>query len=177
MACMDFKDMKAKFSVAPWGARVRWITLGVLILLGGMALLPIFLRLPWQLQVFIGGLNGVLVAVTSLFCVRGYELDGHTLHVIRPFWITTVSLEGLNSVEIDPNAFQGSFKTVGNDGLFAIHGRFRSRRLGRFRAFATDPAKAVVLRFEQDLVVVTPDYPLSFERAVREQIQGARVKS
>ncbi len=51
---------------------------------------------------------------------------------------------------------KGSIRTFGNGGLFCFSGRFRNRKLGSYRAFATDPKLAVVLRFPDKIVVVTP---------------------
>lgn len=41
-----------------------------------------------------------------------------------------------------------------------------SRGLGHFRAFVTDLKRVVVLRFERRTVVVSPDQPEGFVRAI-----------
>ena len=52
-------------------------------------------------------------------------------------------------------------------GLFSIGGRnCRNRRLGRYDAYATDPARCVVLRFPDRIVVMTPDDPDAFVEAI-----------
>jgi hypothetical protein len=52
---------------------------------------------------------------------------------------------------------QGSLRLFGNGGLFAISGWFWNRRIGRFRAYATDPERAVLLRYRDGAqVILTP---------------------
>lgn len=62
----------------------------------------------------------------------------------------------------------GSVRTFGNGGFFGFIGWFRHALLGSYRAYATDPANAVVLHFEDDTVVITPDDPAAFARSVEE---------
>ena len=50
-------------------------------------------------------------------------------------------------------------RLCGIGGLFVFCGLFWSRKLGRYRAYITDPRRAVVLRFGNKVVVVTPDEP------------------
>ena len=45
-------------------------------------------------------------------------------------------------------------------------GCFWNRKLGRYRAYVTDPKRAVVLRFDDRVVVVSPDCPAEFVAAV-----------
>ena len=74
----------------------------------------------------------------------------------------------LPSAEADPVALKGSIRLAGNGGLFAFCGWFRNSKLGVYRAFCTDLAHAVVLRFPDRTVVVTPDQPDKFVAAIRE---------
>ena len=48
------------------------------------------------------------------------------------------------------------------DQPFSFSGEFWNRRLGRFRALATDPQRAVVLRYSRRTVVITPHDPQQF---------------
>ena len=59
----------------------------------------------------------------------------------------------------EADALRGAVRFFGNRGLFAFTGWFWSRRLGRFRAFATDPGRAVMLRYADRKVIVTPHDP------------------
>lgn len=101
------------------------------------------------------------------FAVRGYDIQKGTLRVLRPGWVTQLRLGQLVSAEADPTAMSGSLRIAGNGGLFSFTGWFWSRRLGRYRAFVTDPARSVVLKFSDRTVVVSPDAPEEFVAALR----------
>ena len=62
-----------------------------------------------------------------------------------------------------------AWKLYGNDGLGAYSGRFRSRRLGAFRAYLSDAERAVVLRWPDRCVVISPEQPSYFLEAVRKR--------
>ena len=68
----------------------------------------------------------------------------------------------LISIEPDPNAMKGSIRTFGNGGFFSFSGRFRNSQLGSYRAFATDPKRAVVIKTEKRTFVITPQDPDDF---------------
>jgi hypothetical protein len=55
---------------------------------------------------------------------------------------------------------------MGNGGFFCWTGYFRNRRLGSFRALVTDPARCVVLEFSRFKLVVSPEKPEAFVRAL-----------
>ncbi|MFN7139357.1 MAG: PH domain-containing protein, partial [Limisphaerales bacterium] len=77
-------------------------------------------------------------------------------------WVTKFNLGELQSFAADPTAMDGSIRLFGNGGLFAFTGLFRNKKLGNYRAFATDPKRAVVLRLKERVIVVTPDDPFRF---------------
>jgi hypothetical protein len=104
----------------------------------------------------------VILLVTVFLSVRGYLVERRILHVRRLGWSTRIALGDLVGAEVDPEAMKRSLKLIGNDGLLGIYGTFRNKRLGRYRAFATDRARAVVLRFPTRTLVVTPDDPRRF---------------
>jgi len=87
--------------------------------------------------------------------------------VARPLWITRVDLEGLRDATPDPEAFRGALRLFGNGGLFFFTGLYRSRRIGRFRAFVSDPRRSVVLRIGGRVCVVSPEDPGRFVAEVR----------
>ena len=148
--------MRLRFS-APWSTSVTVITglvLALVVVMGGIGLV-----------IGVVVLVGVL-AISAYFAVLGYVVEVDTVAVRRPGWQTRLPLEGLESVEADPDAMRGSLRTFGIGGLFAFVGRFRNGRLGPYRAYATDPARAVVLCWTDRTVVVTPDDPETFVAAV-----------
>jgi Bacterial PH domain len=100
--------------------------------------------------------------VAALFIIRGYELEATELLIRRLLWSTRLSLLKLREAWADPTAMKRSLRLFGNDGLFSITGLFWNRRLGRYRAFATAPSNAVVLKLADRIVVVTPERPDDF---------------
>ncbi len=71
-------------------------------------------------------------------------------------------LQGVIAVARDPEVMSWAFKLVGNGGLGAIRGRYWSKRIGAFQAFLTDPGYAVVLRWPDRVVAVSPSDPEYF---------------
>lgn len=65
-------------------------------------------------------------------------------------------LLGATAVELDPKALCWAVKKFGNGGLGGYRGLFWSRRMGSFTACATNPEKAVVIRWPDKTVVVSP---------------------
>jgi hypothetical protein len=92
-------------------------------------------------------------------------------------------LEGMVSAERDPEVLRKARRICGNAlqppsgftwfssrsraKLCAITGSFRSERLGRFYAFLTDTEHAVVLRWPDKVVAVSPSDPEFFILMVR----------
>ena len=111
-------------------------------------------------------LLGAVLVLAGALAVRGYTVEPGAVIIHRPGWQTRLDLSGLESAEPDPTAMRRSIRTFGIGGPFALVGCFRSSRIGAFRAYATDPARAVVLRWPGRTVVVTPDDPASFATAV-----------
>lgn len=108
----------------------------------------------------------LLLGSSACFAIRGYSLTDDTLFVHRPFWKTRVSLEGLQSVQLDFDAMRGSIRLLGNGGLFSFSGWFRNKALGTYRAWVTDPRQTVVLRFVTKRVVLSPSEPEAFVAAI-----------
>ncbi len=137
------------------------------VLLGAVVVFVVLPKMPWWVRL-VGIATEVLILVLcALWAIRGYEVTPDGLYVNRLFWKTRIELSGLRSAALDPDAVRGAVKIWGTDGLFGIYGLFQNKALGRFRVFATDRARAVVLRFERRTVVVTPDHPEEFVRQVR----------
>jgi hypothetical protein len=99
---------------------------------------------------------------TLLFIVRGYVLRGGELLIERLAWRTHVKLDKLVSATIDPEALRKSIRILGSGGLFGFLGWFRNRKLGNYRAYATDQKRTVVLRLPGKVIVVSPDEPGKF---------------
>jgi len=148
----------AEFS-APWSRSVCLATAGSVAVLLVIMLAGLFTG-PRQLLVWRMAMVGVplVVLLGALpFMVRGYTLTDRHIEVRRLGWITVLPLAGLVAVTGEPEGLRGSLRLFGNGGLFGISGWFWNRRFGRFRAYATDPGRVVLLRYQDGKkVVVTP---------------------
>lgn len=104
----------------------------------------------------------------TLWTVRGYVLEPGVLRVRRLFWDTCILLDGLESARWEPEATRRPLRLLGNGGLFSYHGWFWDRLLGRYRLYATDPERTVVLRFARRTIVVSPGEPAAFVRTLHD---------
>lgn len=147
---------------APWGHTVRRRTVLALALLVLMMLLPAAVTMPLPFALLVIGLPPLIVGASLALRVRGYTLTEDAITVRRGIGATRLPLAGLRSVTGEVDAMRGSLRLTGNDGLFAITGRYWNRNLGWHRAFATDPSRAVVLRYPNRTVVITPHDPQHF---------------
>jgi len=112
------------------------------------------------------GLPVALGVLGPLFMVRGYSIEGNRLLVHRVGWSSQIPLSDDATAEVDPEALKGAIRLVGNGGLYCFAGVFRSKKLGMFRPFVTDPARAVIVRGGGKTWVLSPADPESFAAAL-----------
>ena len=158
---------------APWSALLVSITTFTVLLM-----VACFIGLPVTLIVesFPDALlpaSLTLLATVAFFIwivrtqfIRCYRLDGNKLVIERFGPDTSFALARLKSVEVDPDAMKRTWAMT-NGGLFAFAGRrCRNGKLGTYEAYATNHKNSVVLRFPDNILVVTPEQPDAFARAV-----------
>jgi len=159
---------------APWSRSLRLATglsVAILLVLPALGALigPRTLWLWWVAMVILP--LAVLVGALP-FMVRGYVLTENSLEIRRLGWVTTLPLRGLEAASGDVELLKGSLRIFGNGGLFSISGWFWNRRLGVYRAFATDPSRAVFLKFrDRRPVLITPHDTQHFLVRVRKLIE------
>jgi hypothetical protein len=146
---------------APWGPALTLISLASTLLLLSVAALTYLVVPTW----------GALIAASilaipigsALFTVRAYRIEGSSLLIKRLFWSTRISLAHLVSATPDPDAMKSSIRLFGNGGLYSFTGLYRNKTLGNYRAFVTDPKRAVILRFQHTKpILVSPTDPQTF---------------
>lgn len=156
---MDQQANKKTYFRAPWSNSLTISTLFFVVLLGIGVIIT-------------NGLPSILIAVILLggllLSVTGYSIKNGRLYIHRLGWRHSLDLTKLTSLEIRPDATQGSIRVFGMGGMFASVGYFNNALLGRYRAYLTDAQRAVVLDFDGQVVVISPDDPHEFARAVRE---------
>jgi hypothetical protein len=156
---------------APWGRFLIVISATVSALLGGMTVAgAVLLAMHQPVGLALLFVPLVVLVCSVPFAILGYSLEGSELLVRRLGWHSRVSVEGLREIIIDPKAMRKSLRLFGNGGLFAFAGWFWNRRIGRYRAFATDFKRAVVLKFPQRTIVITPEKPEEFVKALSERL-------
>ncbi len=158
---------------APWSRSLKITTLfscGILVavVIAGTALKPVD-SIAWDFSMKLAPL--ALIVITAFFSIGSYQIAGNQLVIQRLGWKSTIDLSNLQSAEADPRAMSKSLRLFGNGGLFCFAGLFTNKRLGRYRAFATNPQNSVVLRFPRRTVVVTPEEPESFVEAIEKSIK------
>lgn len=154
---------------APWAVRLRAATAICILVLLAMPF-AMFSAQPEKgllVPVVFALVAGVGIPAGALFVIRGYRLDERGLHVERLVWSDRIPLDGLRRAWADHEATAKSLRLFGNSGFFCIAGLFSNRKLGRYRAFATDPVRAVVLELPARRIVVTPGDPWAFQAALR----------
>ncbi|HEX4972659.1 MAG TPA: PH domain-containing protein [Steroidobacteraceae bacterium] len=149
---------------APWSRTVRSTTVLSLVILALPVLVAIFapMQPPLLAVILLLALPPLLVATAFCARVRGYTLTEQEIIVHRGLWDTRLALAGLRSVSGDADAMRGSARVFGNGGLFSITGRYWNRKLGWYRAYVTDQSRAVVLRYADRTIVISPHDPQQF---------------
>lgn len=149
--------INGKFKVASMDTSAKVVTILLILMAGGLPFLP---EIPIYFIVFLP----ILVFITWLFSVNGFTLQEQTLIVHRPFWNTEIELSPDVKAELEPDVKKGLFKTMGNGGVFGYTGGFRNRKLGNFKAYATNWGNAISMRSETKgfCIVVTPEEPEHF---------------
>lgn len=149
--------------------RFRGATLAIAAVLVGLA--------AWSVATGSTHSAGVLLAILllmGLLSVRGYTVQPGRLVVHRPGWSTRIDLAGLVEARPAPDALRGAWSLASTRGMFGTVGWVRCRGLGTCRAYVTDPARAVVLRFHgRAPVIVSPRAPGELAAALQGEARPA----
>ena len=163
-----------RFRAAPWPTFLKAISLVATVVLAGvgyvlLAKIPHGTRVPFAetFGTVMAFVPPLIALVAALFVVVAYDVDGTELGVQRLLWSTRIPLTGIAAAWHDPNAMKCSLRLFGNGGLYSITGLFRSKALGSYRAYVTDPGRAVVLRLPDRTVVISPGDPGAFLEQLR----------
>lgn len=102
-------------------------------------------------------------------------MNSDYLLIQRLGWNTKLDLSKLISADFVPQAMKHSIRAFGNGGLFCFAGLFYNKKLGSYRAFATDTNKSVVLKFTNQIVVITPDNTEEFVSKIRKYCNKVKI--
>jgi Bacterial PH domain len=166
--------VEAAFPAAPLEQRARVLTA----LTGGVAVLaPVALLLaqPGGLVVLVASptLLVALVAVPLALSPAGYAVGSGNLAVLRrgtrPLLFPLASL-----LAARPTAMPHSRRLLGSGGTFGWWGRYANRDWGRFKAYATDRRRGVLLEWPGFKLFVSPEDPEALCRAALERSSRRR---
>ncbi|HKB78453.1 MAG TPA: PH domain-containing protein [Thermoanaerobaculia bacterium] len=162
-----------EFPAAPWPTVLKVSSslttlLAVAVGYGLLKTMPAY-GVPHRIAVLVVSTIPLMLVGSFLFIISGFGLEGRTLLVRRVLWSTRIDLSDLRRMAFDPMAIKGAVRLLGNGGLFSFSGLYRTKVLGRFRLFATDPGNAVVLVRQSRTVVITPADPQAFIARLRQQ--------
>jgi hypothetical protein len=122
---------------------------GVRIMQIGMPLIPIFILIPRFM--------------IERSRVSKFSIEDNVLVLAKKRF----PLEGLMDAARDPEVLKRARRRFGNGGLGSIRGKFVSKRLGKFDTFLTGTENAVVLRWPDKVVAVSPADPEFFIYSAR----------
>jgi hypothetical protein len=172
--------MRHDFPTAPWSTSLKVTSaVGTVLILGvgigAYRAIPVPTGFTHQFGLVVAMILPALLVGSLLFMVTGYEVEGTELYVKRLLSSTRISLQGLDRVWLEPAVCKGSIRIFGNGGLFSFTGLFYSKRLGRYRLFATDISRSIVLILPSRVVVITPAQPETFIEHVRQSLPNVQV--
>ena len=147
---------------APWGLSLKLVTLFVSTILIVIPVVGLTQQPPEGLVALLAMtvIPLFILIIAAFYSIFSYRIQNNELLVRRLLWNTSIDLSTLDEAFRDPEAMKYSRRLFGNGGLFCFAGLFKNKKLGKFRALATHPTSAVVLKFtDRKPLVVTPDRP------------------
>ena len=164
---------------APWDKRlIISSVVCVIILLAVSAPVMSLARVAGWITALTLSLIALTLIVAASCIILGYTVTREAVTVRRLGWSTRFPRDHLESVSIAPYVMKGSLRTFGIGGLFSYTGYYRNNSIGAYRAFVTDHARTVVLRWPTistgsgSIVVVSPHDPAAFVTALEGDDSG-----
>lgn len=157
---------------APWDRTLRRVTLIVALVCLGLtaSLWPVIQSEGPDSIHFWGGLLPVFIVVAAaVSAVRAYRLAGDELVIERLLWNRRLHLGNLRSVHRAPQLLHQSRTVLANSGFFGFMGWFRHAEAGGFRAWVTDPARTLLLRFDDQAIAISPGSTAAFIAALQDR--------
>jgi hypothetical protein len=148
---------------APWSTKLKLTTGGLVAIL----LVAVVTIQDWGSLLILG-----ILVIGATFAIRGYSIVDGRLLILRLGWATKLDLADLTGAEASPGATLGSVRTMGIGGLFGFVGYYHNAVLGSYKAYSTNEMNAVVLKFGEETIVVTPERPFEFVDAIKQSMEG-----
>lgn len=144
--------ISGNFSAAPLDKTAKWVTVLIVFMAGAFPFLP-------KMPIYGAMLMPVVLFATWLFSVKGYTILNGKLTVQRPLWETEIEIPPDAVFTRETEIRKGLMKTNGNGGVFGYTGRFKNKKLGSFKAYATNWNTAISISSAscKFCIVITPD--------------------
>ena len=149
---------------APWAKSLKISTiLGALITLALVIFVAIFIpRMTDTIRIGVASVPLLILVLAASGMVRGYTITQDEIVIKRLARPIKLSLSTLQAVEGHADAINDSLPLFANKGFCVYWGWYWNRSLGMLRVYATDPSRAVVLRYPHRRIVITPHDPQQF---------------
>lgn len=158
---------------APWDTTLKVLTSLTLILLLGVLILLIggfFYGLRPLIAFGFSGMDILFILLCYLYAPKGFYLSDSHLVIERRISPIRIEIRKIKRVSRLPQwEVSHAARTFGVRGFFGYYGIFRNERLGRFRMYATDRGKGVLIEADRKYLI-TPDRPEHFIRLLRAKL-------
>jgi hypothetical protein len=156
MAPIEFK--------APWSRSLKTTTIVATIAMIVVGTVGVWAasNSGWVLPLIMIGSALLALLTTVPFIVKGYTLTQDEIVVRQLAKVTRLRLTEVRSIDGKADALRGAWRLLASAGIFSYSGWYWSRELKRFRAMASDPSRAVVIRLTNQTIVITPHDPQQF---------------
>lgn len=146
---------------ASYDTPVKVITGAILVLFTGLS---VFIFRQAMLQdnlalIAIIFLLVLVVAISYLYSISGYEIENKTLKINRPFSSKEVKFEDIISIQAIPaDRMNRLVRVFGVGGLFGHFGQYKSATMGYFNLYGTQEANYILIETKApERLVITPD--------------------
>lgn len=156
--------MNSFYQQAPLDTKARIVTLFYVVLI-----IVLLVSAPLWAGILVAAL---LIGIIAPFVVRGYTISGEHVIVHHFGWRREFPLAQLADATLDPGALVSSIRTFGIGGVMGYIGRFHNSLLGPYLAYVTNAHNAVVLKFSNRTLVLSPSDPADFLTALQGHISG-----
>ncbi|HHW41793.1 MAG TPA: hypothetical protein GXX19_11740 [Syntrophomonadaceae bacterium] len=162
--------MPFRFRIAPPDGTTRVVTLGTLLLLGGLTFwIWIVSGEETEALIFTLFLVWGPLAVTLLFAPRGYLVSREGIVIRRAVGSFTIPAAEVESVELVGRVRPG-IRLWASGGLFGWFGLFTLKDGGTAKVYATRWERMVRIKTRREIYLLSPAEPEAFTEAVQRMV-------
>ena len=144
---------------AHYDRTARIVSAGV----AGFLLLIVAVLQNW----LVGFMLPAVLLVAYVFSPRGYGITAESIIIRRlvgDVCVRTAAVRQARRASADD--LRGCVRLIGSGGLFGYYGWFRTAQLGKSRRYVTDRNRSVIVWTPDQVIVLSPDDPDRFLRAL-----------